>query len=576
MASYTDIQRRLSERFRHLLNKETIVRPLNRISNYVRRLPPGDRFIVGVLGTAVGIASFAGIIALERYFLVEVPVRGGSLTEGVVGTPRFVNPLLALSDTDRDLTALTYAGLMGYDSEGILVPVLAESYTLSEDQMTYTFTLREGIVFSDGNPVTASDVVFTIERAQDPSLKSPELSNWANIRAEAVDARTVRFTLPKVYAPFLKQATLGILPAHIWEGLSPEEFPFSPYMTQPVGAGPFEFAAVKNADGGIASYEVAAFDDYALGRPYLDRVRFVFYDDYPALSVGLRSGEVESAYGIAREGARAIPYARVFGVFFNPVEEPAFTELAVRHALSVAIDRQALIDKILGGYGTPALGPLPAGSGIPELPVPDPETRRSDARGLLEDAGWTFDNEAQMWTRGDDTLSVTLETANVPELKAIASYIQEEWQAIGVPVAIELHPASTLTENVIRPRAFEALLFGEVIGTNPDLYAFWYSGERNDPGLNIAGYANSEVDELLERARSETDQATMLQFLAEANEIIAAEYPAAFTHTPDFLYTLPSELKGIALTRVAAPSDRLRSARFWYRQTELVWPVFTK
>jgi ABC-type oligopeptide transport system substrate-binding subunit len=145
-----------------------------------------------------------------------------------------------------------------------------------------------------------------------------------------------------------------------------------------------------------------------------------------------------------------------------------------------------------------------------------------------------------------------------------------------VPVAIELHQPAELTQAVIRPRAYGALLFGEVVGTYPDLYAFWHSNERRDPGLNIADYANREVDQLLERARTETNPELARADLASADALIATDYPAAFTHTPDFLYVLPDDMRGVALARVSEPSDRFQGARYWYRRTELVWPAFVR
>lgn len=551
--------------------------PGGSFSDHIRSLSPGDRLIAAVLGLMLTITAFVGLVALERTFLAEVPVRGGTLTEGVVGAPRFINPLLALSDTDRDLTMLAYAGLMGYGPDGELIPVLAESFVRSEDERSYTFTIREGATFSDGTPVTAEDVVFTVEKAKDPSVKSPLLSTWTSIRAEALDTRTVLFTLPRPYAPFLEDASLGILPAHIWQDIPPEEFPFSPYMTEPVGAGPFTVAKVVRSDSGtITRVDLAASRDYVLGRPYLERIRFVVFVDTTELTEALQSGRVDSGYGIALPGARRVPYARVFGVFFNPGRALAFADAEVREALSRAIDREALVAEVLGGYGTPAIGPVPAGLGVPELPLPPAETRVEDARALLEEAGWEWDEEAQAWQKDGTPLAVTVSTSNVPELKAVAARIERDWNAIGVPVTVELHQPADLTQDVIRPRAYDALLFGEVIGTTPDLYAFWFSGERNDPGLNIAGYANRDVDELLEEARTATDPTVAEEALARANELIAADYPAAFTHTPDFLYVLPDGIEGVSIGRISEPSDRFRTARYWYRQTEHVWPIFTR
>lgn len=551
----------------------------SRILPFFTRLSPGDRFIASVLGLLVIGTSFAGLLALQRSFLVTVPARGGSLTEGIVGSPRFVNPLLALSDADRDLTALTYTGLMGLDGDGNLVPVLAERYRVSEDGQEYTFSLREDAKFSDGTPVTAEDVVFTVEKAQDPALRSPELANWANIRAEALDARTVVFTLPKPYAPFLVDTTLGILPADRWRNVPVDEFSFSPLMIDPIGAGPFEVTRVtRDKDGAVTGYELRASDTYALGRPYLDRITVKFYDDVGKLAAAYEQGKIESAHGIPAKGALRAPYSRVFGAFFNSDENPVFARLEVRQALSFAIDRARIVNEVLGGYATPLTGPVPPGSGVDAFPFPegDPLTL---ATAALEDEGWTRDEETGAWENEDDSLAlpqITLKTSNVPELKAIAVSIEADWERLGIPTEVELYEPGDLAATVIRPRAYEVLLFGMVIGRDRDLFAFWDSGERSDPGLNIASYANRSVDLLLESIREEQDPDVAREDLIELAELIASDYPAAFTHAPDFLYAIPNSVHGVRLPQIASPSDRFATVATWYRNTEAVWPIFAE
>ncbi|MDB5237637.1 MAG: family 5 extracellular solute-binding protein peptide/nickel transport system substrate-binding [Parcubacteria group bacterium] len=541
---------------------------------YLRSLTPGDRLITQILGGLVLLACIVALYGIELRFLIVMPAYGGSLTEGIAGAPRFVNPVLAISDTDRDLVALTYAGLMGHDSNGALVPILAQSYTVSPDGKVYTFVIRTNATFSDGTPVTASDIVYTVTKAQDPALRSPVLANWANIRAEAVDARTVRFTLPKAYAPFLEDTTLGVLPSHIWKGISDAEFAFSNYEVNAVGAGPFQISnIVRQKDGTIASYGLAAFKGYATGRPYLNGMRLVFFADQETLVEALRKGTVESGYGVATAHALHVPYNRVFGVFFNPATQPLFADASVRKALSIAIDRQTLIKDALGGYATPIIGPVPPGNGISSLPLPDASTRIADAHQILTDAKWKYSIASNTWSKGSQTLSVTITTSNVPELKAAAAAIQKDWQALGVPTSIELHDPASLTQDVIRPRTYSALLFGEVIGRAPDLYAFWSTAERADPGLNIADYSNKSADALLEKIRT-TPQDTA--DLATLNTTIANDYPAAFTHAPDFVYSIPESLHGVRLNQIAAPSDRFDDVAHWYRDTELVWPWFAK
>ncbi|HEY0979459.1 MAG TPA: peptide ABC transporter substrate-binding protein [Candidatus Paceibacterota bacterium] len=543
--------------------------------DFLTALSPGDRLIAALLGALVLVSLLLGLRALQSQFLVTVPAHGGSLTEGVVGSPRFVNPLLALSDADRDLTALTYAGLMGIDGDGNLVPVLAERYRISEDGTEYTFLLREGAKFSDGTPVTADDVVFTVERAQDPALRSPELANWANIRAEALDAKTVLFTLPQPYAPFLADTTLGILPARLWRNVPVDEFSFSPRMTNPVGAGPFEIVrTVRDKDGAIIEYELKAMKDYALGRPYLDRIRVKFYENTQALADAYARGSIESAYGIPARDALRAPYSRVFGAFFNGDENPVLAQPEVREALSLAVNRSRIVEDILSGYATPLMGPVPPGSGIELFPVPEGDGI-AHATAVLADAGWERNEETGLWEDGKATLpALTLKTSNVPELKAIALSIEADWEALGVPVEVALYEPGDLAAGVIRPRDYEVLLFGMVIGRDRDLYAFWDSGERSDPGLNIAAYANRTVDQLLERIREEQDPAVAQEDLQELSTRIAEDYPAAFTHAPDFLYAVPNSVHGVRLPQIASPSDRFATVASWYRNTEEVWPVF--
>lgn len=568
------MREKLSQILSHAQTRRDI-KALSSLSSFLRTLPASDKLILAVLALGIIVSSALGLEALMRSVMVEVPSRGGTLSEGVVGAPRFANPLLALSDADRDVVALTYAGLMGYDADGSLAPVLAESYVISEDGLAYTFTLRDDARFSDGRPVTADDVVFTITRAQDPGLKSPELANWANIAVTATDARTVEFRLPQAYAPFLEETTLGILPAHLWRDITNEEFPFSTYMTEPVGAGPFKVTrVVRSRSGSIEAYELSAFSDYALGRPYLDSIRLSFFGDDEELRDAYVRGAIESAHGISAPNAIRAPYARVFGVFFNAVEQRAFTELGVRKALSIAIDRNRLTTETLQGFASPVTGPVPPGSGVNATPVliPSGEERLPAAREALSEAGWEWSDETNLWSKDGTELVVTLRTSNVPELRAVAGRIQADWQELGVPTTLELYDPASLTQEVIRPRSFAALLFGMVVGQERDLFAFWSSSERNDPGLNLTSYANRSVDSLLAAIRTESDRKEAQADLEEATRLIAEDYPAAFTHAPDFLYAIPRGLRGIALTQVTAPSDRFRSVYAWYRHTQFVWP----
>lgn len=564
--------------WRSRLHRSWNIPLLGRFEASVRTLSPGDRFILGTLGALVALTSLWGIYALEQHLLVQVPSYGGTLTEGEVGSPQFINPLLAISDADRDLVSLTYAGLMGLAGDGSLVPVLAERYQISPDGKSYTFTLRKGATFANGTPVTAQDVVYTIQKAQDPALKSPEYADWSGVAVQMVDTSTVRFTLAKPYAPFLGLTTLGILPSKLWQSIDNSNFAFSPLETMPVGAGPFKVTGVTHdAAGLIKSVALAANTSYVLGRPYLDGITINFYVGNDELASALKSGAIESAYDVPAEKGLTSPYARVFAVFWNPSQKQVYARAEVRKALSLALDRSAIVEEVLGGYATAIMGPVPPGGSVKQTVVPTSSNPTADAAKVLQSAGWTYDGKAREWvnTSAKQTLdTITLRTSNVAELKNVATAVKDAWEKLGIPVTVELYEPGDLSQNVIRPRSYEALLYGMVIGRDQDLYAFWDSQERNDPGLNIALYANKTVDALLEDARSSTDETSRAADLQKIEDSVAADYPAAFLYAPDFTYAVPSDLRGVVLPQIIIPADRFAGVATWYRVTDAVWPFF--
>ncbi len=546
--------------------------------SYVAALRPSDQLILGILGCFVVATSIASLVALDRRVLVTQPAYGGTVTEGEVGSPRFVNPILAISDTDQDLATLTYAGLMGTGSDGTLVPVLAKSYIVSPDGKTYQFTLRDNAKFSDGTSVTADDVVYTVQKAQDAALKSPQYANWAGVTVTALDAKTVQFTLAAPYAPFLENTTLGILPAHIWRNVSDAEFPFSNYMIQPVGAGPFVVSRVTRAnDGTITGFDLKANKNYILGRPYLDAFHFVFFDDRTSLQTAMTQGKIESGYAVLGKRVLKAPYARVFAVFFNPAEGAAFTQKAVRQALSTAINREAIVQNLFGGYAMPAYGPVPPSSNISQPTSITNVDRINAATKTLQNAGWSYASTTGEWKdKSGDSLSLTLKTSNIPELKSIAQAVQTDWEALHVPTSLQLYEPGDLAENVIQPRAYQTMLFGMVIGKSEDLYDFWDSSAKTAPGLNVTGYSNPTVDKLLTDLRATNDPTKHDSDLNQINQLIAADAPAAFIESPDFVYTVPKDLEGVILPQIASPKDRFATVATWYRRTESVLPFLAR
>ena len=557
----------------------------------------GDRLILYVLVGIFAISSLGLLAGANALASTSVPASGGSLTEGVVGPARFINPLLALTGPDKDLTALVYSGLMRATPEGTLIPDLAERYDISEDGTVYTFTLRNDLSFQDASSLTAEDIVFTIQRAQNPETKSARRADWEGVSVESPDARTIVFTLPHAYAPFLENATLGILPKKHWEKVSAEEFPFYGLNTRPVGSGPYRVEDVDtNATGAAERYKLSAFKKFALGEPYLQSVVILFYPNEEALMKAFNAGHVDSFAGISpdnvgqitRSDARVAhaPLPRTFGVFLNQNKNSLFTDNVVRRALDIAIDKERVVDEILKGYGTVLDGPIPPGvlgEVFPATPQPlgdlvggntTDSQHALQARTLLSEGGWTFSEEERVWKKKDVVLTFTLATADEPELSATAEVLAREWRAAGISVDVHLYPLSELNTVVLRPRNYEAILFGEVVGRSLDLFAFWHSSQRNDPGLNLSLYTNAKADRLLAEGRATINTHEREKLYEQFVELVAEDRPAVFLYAPEFIYLVSKSLKGVELGALTTPAERYLNVHEWHINTERVWDIF--
>lgn len=550
---------------------------------FTRTLRPSDWTIISLLFGLMALGAGILFAHTAHELAVSVPERGGVHIEGVLGTPRFVNPLLANSDADRDLTALIYSGLMRVGHGGVLEPDIAEGYDISDDLRTYTFTLRQGVQFHDGTPITADDVAFTIQMARHPDVKSTKRANWEGVDVVVLDARTISFTLQSPFAPFLENTTLGVLPKHLWGGMPPDEFPFTDLNTRPVGSGPYRVHEVRKTASGVPTeYRLRAFQRG--GRePLINNFVLKFYQDEQSLLRAFESSDVHAAHSLF---TTALPrgavtheavFARVFGIFFNQNQQELFASQTVRRALNASLDKGSIVDTIIGGYGVPLDGPLPPQTPHRTLDDGDEEAALEEARSILEDAGWEIGDDGfyERTTQGNTTrLAFSLSAPAAPELRRAAEYVVATWQKLGADVTLSVYEQAELNAEVIRPRRYDAILFGLIVGRELDLFAFWHSSQRNDPGLNIALYANITTDRLLEEARSEMDQALRREKAMRAAEEIATETAAIFLYAPTFVYHTQNAVQGIALQSISAPSDRFYAVHSWYLNTERVWPLF--
>lgn len=574
-----------------IVKKQWRIKILDRIEDTLNSMSLAEK--VAWYG-ALFVFAFTSIQILSKVndmFLINVPTRGGTLIEGIVGTPRFVNPLLDISDADRDLSSLVYSGLMKALPDGKLIPDLAETYSVSDDGLSYIFTLKKDISWSDGQPVTTDDIEFTVLKAQDSGLKSPRRAMWEGITIEKQSPTEIRFLLRQPYALFLENTTMGILPKHIWKTVEIDEFPFSQFNVEPIGSGPFIVNSVKRNENGIPSrYELVPNENYALGAPFIEKLIIQFYQNEKTAIENYKKGNIESLSGISPIYAKdfeseyipyiSTPLTRIFGIFFNQNQNEVLLNKEVRMALDMALDKDAIINNVFYGFGAVASSPFPTIQTNTVGTSTASSTKQQETIDLLEKAGWKINPDTgvrEKTIKGvTQKIFLSLSTSNVPELVQTARMIEEAWKKIGVGVDVRIFETSDLNQNVIRPRKYDALLFGTVTGRNPDLYAFWHSSQRNDPGLNIALYTNTKTDSILENIRTEKDKEKRLILYESLSQEIKKDVPALFLYSPQFIYSIPNRIKNIKLETVTTPSDRFSNVYQWYIESDNVWTFFSQ
>lgn len=563
------------------------------IRKVLRSFTPAEKVFFYFFVSLFILSGITLFLKVNNAFLVKVPIQGGSLSEGVVGNPRFINPVLAISEADKNLTALLYSGLIRITPEGKIENDLAENVVISDDRLIYTARIRDDARFHDGTAVTTDDVIFTIQKIIDPVIKSPRRGNWDGVKVEKIDEKTVSFTLKQAYTPFIYNLAIGILPKNIWKNVSADEFSFSQFNTLPIGSGPYKVDRVERNSGGIPDfYKLVPSENNSGKAPYISNMVFRFYPSENALIDAYNGGAIESLGGVSAEkilqlktnGSRVIssPLPRVFAVFFNQNQSKVLLNKEVRQALNLASPKEEIVEKTFGGYATIIDCPLPAGiyswTDSEKDGTSSFEKRLTEAQELLAKAGWKMNEETGVLEKKMGSaiiaLSFSISTGDAPELRAVANNLASAWGKLGAKVDVLVFETGELNQNVIRPRNFDTLLFGEVVGRDADLYPFWHSSQKVDPGLNIALYTNGRADKFLENARSASNPEIIEKDYKAFAEELRADIPAIFLYTPNFLYVVPEKVKAINLGSLTVSQDRFLGIRDWYIDTNKVWEIF--
>ncbi|MGA2417829.1 MAG: ABC transporter substrate-binding protein [Candidatus Staskawiczbacteria bacterium] len=631
--------------------------------------------------------SSAAYLAVDFYInnTKVAPGYGGTYTEGVVGQPRFINPIYGeTDDIDRTLIDLVYSGLMTYDKDGKIVNDLVKSYQVSDDGKTYTFLLKDDLFWQDGMPLTADDVIYTIKTIQNSDYKSPQRANWLDVDVQKISDKSFAFSLNAPYNSFLENCTVKIIPSHIWKNVLPENAALSSYNLQPIGSGPYTILSVNQANTGfIKSLGLMANQKYYNKLPYISNIYFQFFSNKDDLIKAANQKTIDgfsvtdlddnqaSAEKEVRQGWNAnekfdvysFSMPRYFAVFFNTDPSKILSDSNITQALNYAVNKPELVQKIEDsfkekvsvvdspilpdyfGYSAPTItydfntdaanklldksGYKDSGNGQRAKPnnkkpafqfksylsAGSKGNEVVELQGCLARLDPSFKTLLQGETSGkygtgtgaavtafqkkympdisptgevgtstraklnelcltpqsnSFPLKFTLTTVDQPQMVQAANLLKNYWQKVGVTVDVSVIGLSDL-KDVIKNRNYDALLYGQALGSEPDLYPFWHSTQINDPGLNLAEYQSKNADQLLKNARETLDAGTKAQDYEKLQNTILSDAPALFLYNPDYLYWVSEKVKGVGTTKIVDPAKRFANIQNWYINTRRIF-----
>ena len=268
------------------------------------------------------------------------------------------------------------------------------------------------------------------------------------------------------------------------------------------------------------------------------------------------------------------------GVFFNQDKAPLLHDIELRKALSLATNRDRIVQEVEHGYATPTSLPIPPGTFAHASTLEELSYDPSAARALLEGAGYEDpDNDGlfeKVSKKERTKVEFTLATLQTPELTRVAELLAEMWRSAGVDIKIARYEPGDFEQSVIRPRDYDMLLFGQNMGYDNNPYGFWHARQIKHPGSNIALYANTKVDGYLENAQTTTSVEKREELYKFFQQEITRDKPAVFLYSPSYVYVVPEKLMGIDFSVISFPQERFSNIESWSTNTKSVWNIFVR
>jgi peptide/nickel transport system substrate-binding protein len=527
--------------------------------------------------SGTGIRKIPLIILAVFFFLAgyvfaedhpEGPVYGDAFIYASIGDARTLVPILASDAGSTDITGMVFNGLVKYDKNVKLVGDLAESWEILDGGLTIIFHLRKGVKWHDGAQFTSRDVEFTYKKLIDPNVKTPYSGDFERVKSLVlVDDHTVRVEYKEPFSPALASWGMNIMPYHL---LKDQDLNNTKFSRDPIGTGSYKFRTWKTGE----KIELVSNHEYFEGRPYIDRYVYRVIPDESTIFLELQTKGIDMTSltplqftrqtdnKFFKSNYRKFKYP-AFGytyIGYN-LADPKFKDKRVRQALNFAVNKDEIIDAIFFGLAKPTTGPFLSDSWAYNNDVKPASFDPGKAKSLLGEAGWN-DTNGDGWLEKDGNVfefTILINQGNAERLRA-AEMIQKYLKAIGVRLKIRVLEWSTMINEFINKRRFEAVLMGWFLSRDPDNFDIWHSSKTREGEFNFIGYANPEVDELLVKGRRIFDEAERAKIYHRIHELIYDDQPYMFLYSGEILPIVSSRFRGIEVSPIGIGYNFIK----WY------------
>ncbi|MDX8384214.1 MAG: peptide-binding protein [Ghiorsea sp.] len=481
---------------------------------------------------------------------------GGRLIDASIGDASNLIPLIAGDASSQTIGSQLYLSLLKYDRNLNLVGQLAESWIISKDKLSITFTLKPNLKWSDNKPFTAQDCLFTLNLIQDDNTQSPHKSDYNLVQsAQVIDARTFKVNYAETFAPALASwASLSILPQHVFKD---ENIMDTKLSRQPQASiGPYFLTSWQSQQ----SITLTANPNYFDGDVWIDTRITRIIPDSATQFLELSAGKIDEMNLTPTQYTRLFDSSaklknnyqryRYLGsgytyMGFNLQRAP-FDDIHVRQAITFAIDRQELVDGVLLGLGETIAAPYKPGTKWVNQKLKPRPFDPKQALTLLAKSGWAIDNSDGKLKKHGKPLSFTILTNNGNKQRAdTATIIQQRLKSIGITIHVRLVEWSAFIENFINKRDFDAVILGWSLSPEPDQYSIWHSSQTGARQFNFLSYKNATVDTALEQARRIFDEDKRKALYDTMQAEIQHDAPLVFLYAGYALPAINKRIQGI-------------------------------